>query len=559
MSVSWATTVCAYFPFEKSYSPKFQKASRGSQRSKPSGTTLTENAGASRTFSPSRFANGTEQRIVKICKAVYRALRIRGYGRIDLRVTPEGEIVILEANPNPNLDRDDEFAQSAVKAGLKLSENDPTHPEARFRRRPLSGLKRCAACLKKPEFGRRPSSAFALLAFSFSCCAIDSRKPRERTAALIILEGHALAQVKQRLQAGDAALAPSLNKLKRDADRALLGGPLSVTEKSITPPSGDKHDYMSIAPYWWPNPNTANGLPYVRRDGEVNPERDQTSDRKRLENMIQTVKTLALGYFFTDREAYAAQAAKTLRAWFLDAPTKMNPHLRFAQSIPGRNQGRGDGIIETHNLPELLDSVALLVGSKSWAETDHEQLRNWFNSYLTWLSESPEGKAEAKADNNHGSWYDVQIAGFALFVGRGELAKKVMGEFGARRIAKQIEPDGRQPRELGRTQGWNYAVFNLEALFDAAAIAEKLGIDLWNFRTDDNRSMRKSLDWLMPFATGAKPWPYKQISPFQPEKLAPLLRRAALQYREPAYEQAIGKISKINGDERWRLIYGSSP
>jgi hypothetical protein len=139
------------------------------------------------------------------------------------------------------------------------------------------------------------------------------------------------------------------------------------------------------------------------------------------------------------------------------------------------------------------------------------------------------------------------------------LAKKVMGEFAAKRIAKQIEPDGRQPRELARTQGWNYAVFNLEALFDAAAIAEKLGIDLWNFQTGDNRSMRKSLDWLMPFATGAKPWSYKQISPFQPEKLAPLLRRAALRYREPGYEQALRKVSKINGDERWRLIYGSSP
>jgi D-alanine-D-alanine ligase len=64
------------------------------------------------------MADDMTQRIVKICKAVYRALRIRGYGRIDLRITPEGEIVILEANPNPNLERDDEFAQSAMKAGL---------------------------------------------------------------------------------------------------------------------------------------------------------------------------------------------------------------------------------------------------------------------------------------------------------------------------------------------------------------------------------------------------------------------------------------------------------
>jgi D-alanine-D-alanine ligase len=62
--------------------------------------------------------NGMHQRIAKICRSAYRALRMRGYGRIDLRITPDGEIVILEANPNPNLDRDDEFAQSAMKVGL---------------------------------------------------------------------------------------------------------------------------------------------------------------------------------------------------------------------------------------------------------------------------------------------------------------------------------------------------------------------------------------------------------------------------------------------------------
>src|SRR3990172_8193495 len=62
--------------------------------------------------------DGMAERIAKVCKKVYRVLRIRGYGRIDLRVTPEGEIVILEANPNPNLADDDEFSQSALKAGL---------------------------------------------------------------------------------------------------------------------------------------------------------------------------------------------------------------------------------------------------------------------------------------------------------------------------------------------------------------------------------------------------------------------------------------------------------
>src|SRR3990172_1472366 len=61
---------------------------------------------------------GMAERIAQICKKVYRVLRIQGYGRIDLRVSPDGDIAILEANPNPNLADDDEFAQSALKAGL---------------------------------------------------------------------------------------------------------------------------------------------------------------------------------------------------------------------------------------------------------------------------------------------------------------------------------------------------------------------------------------------------------------------------------------------------------
>jgi D-alanine-D-alanine ligase len=62
--------------------------------------------------------DGMASRIAQVCKKVYRALHIWGYGRIDLRLTPEGRILILEANPNPGLSPDDEFAQSALKAGM---------------------------------------------------------------------------------------------------------------------------------------------------------------------------------------------------------------------------------------------------------------------------------------------------------------------------------------------------------------------------------------------------------------------------------------------------------
>jgi hypothetical protein len=393
------------------------------------------------------------------------------------------------------------------------------------------------------------------LTVSVGAVVTNSCQAADEPPEVFMLDSRQLLEVKARIKSRDAALLPAFNKLIGEADRALTSGTFSVVQKESAPPSGNKHDYMSVAPYWWPNPNTPSGLPYVRRDGEVNPERDQVSDRKRLNHMIQAVKTLSLGYFFTSREEYAAQATQLVRVWFLDPATKMNPNLRYAQAIPGRNNGRGAGIIETHDLPELIDAVGMLAGSQAWDRNNQNVLQGWFATYLAWLLDSPEGRAEAKAQNNHGSWYDVQVASYALFAGKNEVARKILSEFPTKRIAKQIEPDGRQPRELERSRAWSYSLFNLEALFDAASAADKIGMDLWNYETPDKRSIRRALDWLLPFAIGAKKWSYQKISPWQPEKLAPLLRRAALEYRKMPYENALRKLAGVTADQRFNLLY----
>ena len=65
-----------------------------------------------------RLPDGIPEKISHICKRAYRALLIDSYARFDLRLTPEGEIFIIEANGNPMLAPDDEFAESADKAGL---------------------------------------------------------------------------------------------------------------------------------------------------------------------------------------------------------------------------------------------------------------------------------------------------------------------------------------------------------------------------------------------------------------------------------------------------------
>ena len=384
---------------------------------------------------------------------------------------------------------------------------------------------------------------------SASLFAADARPP------VLILDGVELSMTKQRTRHGDELLKPALAKLIREADRALMSAPLSVTRKDIAPPSGDKHDYMSLAPYWWPDPNAPNGLPYVRRDGKINPERDSIPDRQNLENIVASVKTLALAYYLTAKEDYAKHATAILQVWFLDSPTKMNPNLKYAQGIPGLNVGRAAGIIESHNLPNIVDAVGLLSGSAAWSQTHQRQLQSWFAAFLSWLVESAEGRAEAQAENNHGSWYDVQVASFGLFTGRRELAHRVLSEIPGKRIARQIKPDGTQPLELARTQPWGYSLFNLQALFDAAALGDHLAIDLWNYETPDRRSIRKALDWLILFATGEKQWSLREESVWQPERLAPLLQRAALRYRHPNYIAALGKLGGRPIDSRERLLY----
>jgi hypothetical protein len=314
--------------------------------------------------------------------------------------------------------------------------------------------------------------------------------------------------------------------LVREAELALKFGPVSVMDKAVVPPSGDKHDYMSQAPYWWPDSSKPNGLPYVRRDGERNPEIGRISDHDNLGRLVANVATLARAYESTRDERYASHAARLVRTWFIDPLTRMNPHLRFGQGIPGITEGRGIGIIETRDLPRLIDGVRRLQRSNAWTPSDESGLQSWMRGYLRWLVESEHGKEEGRNGNNHETWYDVQVAALALYTGEEGLAKRTL-EGVKGRIARQIEPDGRQPRELERTRSWDYSIFNLTAFFELAEMGDRLGVDLWNYRTPDGRSLRGAFQYLLPFANKERSWRDTQITPFREGALQPLRERAA--------------------------------
>jgi hypothetical protein len=400
--------------------------------------------------------------------------------------------------------------------------------------------------------------------FSSAC---DSKLFRQIVIVAVLLAGHvaaygdepapfyfgtspgALVEAKTLVAAHDPSVQPAFNALIRAADKALETTPPSVMDKGKIPPSGDKHDYMTIAPYYWPDPSKPNGLPYIRHDGRVNPEsRDDALDHGRVIQMADAVETLSLAYYFTGKEAYAEGAVKYLQVWFLDPATRMNPRLDYAQAVLGENTGRGTGILEGRNISQAADAAGLLAGSPAWTGPDRKKFKAWLETYLNWLLTSKNGHDESNATNNHGTWYDVQAMELALVLGKADVAKQIAQAAQAKRITVQIQPDGRQPLELVRTAAFGYSHFNLEALFALATLSDYTGVDLWHCRLANGRyALATALDYLTPYlGDNPKKWPYQQIKDFNQADFGPQLRQAAIVYQNPEYEKILSSLPNVS-------------
>jgi len=369
-----------------------------------------------------------------------------------------------------------------------------------------------------------------------------------------------LAQTKQKVKAGSAEFQKPIHKLMTEANSYLDFQPVSVTQGTQIPPSGDKHDYWSIGTYWWPcywnesnipkDCNTTTGVPWVNRDGEFSPYRDPAGDKTKFGEMITAVSSLTIAYYFSDNEAYASKAAELIKYWFLNEATKMNPNLNYAQQHPGVNNGSKEGIIDfrliadpdsAESIGGLLNGVALLQGSPAWTANDEKALQNWFKEYQKWLLTSKLGVEEGNTTNNHAVWYDVQVGSIAFYVSDFATLDSLLKAEGPKHVAKQVAPDGSLPEELTRTNSFHYSWFCLAAFLDVADIGLSRNIDVWKYSTSDHRSIKQAIDFLVPYAVDGKPWPYQQISPFDGD-FYNVFRRASIAFNETYYESLNSKL-----------------
>lgn len=322
-----------------------------------------------------------------------------------------------------------------------------------------------------------------------------------------------LEAVKNEIAENNTYFVNAYNTLISKANVALTTKANPVTNKPQTPPSGILNDYYSIGPYWWPDLTKADSLPWIWKDGKVNPmSRGDNTDQVRLSEFLNALESLTFAYYFSGETKYAFKAIELLNIWLVDGATKMNPNANYAQGVPGKAEGRRTGVIEFVKVHAIITAVQIMENKGMLPASTKTGVSKWLKDWSIWLTTNPLGIEEGNSDNNHATWYDFQVLGLLLYDGNFTDATTLAQDFKSKRIAPQIDPNGAQHREIRRTKSVNYSTMNLWAMTWVASIAEQTEIDLWDYQTAEGKSIKKAYSFLRPYVIAPSTWKWEQIS-----------------------------------------------
>lgn len=307
----------------------------------------------------------------------------------------------------------------------------------------------------------------------------------------ILIDYEILLHNKTLYQSGNSNVVKEVNKIINEANRIINKVSFySVTNKKIPSKLSnvDKKDYLSLAPYWWPNPQSKTGLPYIARDGKVNPESRNIGDNQELRDFGLAIRNLSLAFFFTKKDKYVEKAIELLRFFFIKEQYSMNPNFEFSQYIYGKS-GSGGNTISVNEFMNVIDGIQILKTSKAWDIQVDKEVRNWFVHFLEWMLKSKKGKINSQATNNIATYYAVQTITIAIFIDELHLAKRLYNSMAFKCIDDQIDKFGNMPQESKRHASVDYIVYNAEAFINLKKLGDYLGIDLWSYKGKSGGSL----------------------------------------------------------------------
>ena len=369
--------------------------------------------------------------------------------------------------------------------------------------------------------------------------------------------------VRESLKNGEILYRKPYQKLIREAEKFLSERATSVMDNpdEKVAKSKDKHDFISVGKYCWPNPNTSDGMPWIQRDGYINVENFKKDDAVRLDKMSNRVIKLCFTYFFSDDVQFAKKASELVQVWFIDPATRMNPNFTYAQVIPGNDNDMGHfpGIIFGRTFVNILAGLCLVQKSSAYTKNLDVGIKKWFAEYYAWLTTSDMGLKESRATNNHSIAYDEQLLAIALFSGDSAAQRRLIAEFYPKRIFKQVEPDGKMLRELARTRALGYSAYNVKHMLEICEMVEKANPSFYKIRSSDGRCIGVAIDYIAQYL-GKKPeefLPYKQIADWDKcmDDICWIVKWAAKYDPSKNYEGMFEKYSLGMADHINNLLY----